>query len=100
MSFSRVVASYYEAFGVYGALAFLCHHVVGHPREISAWPEEIKSPVHVRVGTSDAWVYRQILLRGQYALDLLDAVLLDILQTVLNEASALGPLVVRRGSGP
>src|ERR1700730_1245135 len=70
MSFSRVVASYYEAFGVYGALAFLCHHVVGHPREISAWPEEIKSPVHVRVGTSDAWVYRQILLRGQYALDL------------------------------
>jgi hypothetical protein len=36
----------------------------------------------------------------QYALDLLDAVLLDILQTVLNEASALDLLVVKRGSGP
>jgi hypothetical protein len=34
----------------------------------------------------------------QYALDLLDAVLLDILQTVLNEASALDLLFVKRGS--
>jgi FkbM family methyltransferase len=70
MSFPRLVASYYDAFGVYGALAFLCHHVAGHPREIRACPKEVKSPVHVRVGTSDAWLYREILLRGQYALDL------------------------------
>ena len=70
MSFPRLVAAYYDCFGVYGALAFLCHHVAGHPREIRACPKEIKNPVHVRVGTSDAWLYREILLRGQYALDL------------------------------
>src|SRR5450755_1360246 len=70
MSFARVWASYYDAFGVYGALAFLSHQVAGRPREIRARPKGSNSPMHVRVGTSDAWLYLQILLRGQYALDL------------------------------
>jgi FkbM family methyltransferase len=70
MSLSRISVSYYKSFGAKGALAFLSHRFAGRPREIEARTKGMESPVHVRVGTSDAWLYREILLRGQYALDI------------------------------
>jgi FkbM family methyltransferase len=66
----KLLAFYRDAFGVSGALAFLSRQLIGCPREIRARPKGVKTPLHVRVGTSDAWLYGEILLRGQYAIDL------------------------------
>jgi FkbM family methyltransferase len=65
-----MLASYHDVFGLYGVLAFLSHDFAGYPQEIRAKPRGIGTPLHVRMGTSDAWLCREILLRGQYALNL------------------------------
>ena len=70
LSRARLLASYKDVFGMFGALALLSHELAGYPREIKARFKGIKGPLYIRVGTSDAWLCRQILLCGQYALDL------------------------------
>jgi FkbM family methyltransferase len=70
MSVKSLVGSYHETFGAAGAFALLCYCVVGIPEIFKAFPKGSRRPVYVRVGTSDAWLYREILIRGQYALDL------------------------------
>jgi FkbM family methyltransferase len=66
----RLFASYLDVFGLFGALAYLSHQLVGCPREIWAQPKSIDRPLYIRVGTSDAWLCRQILVHGQYAQNL------------------------------
>jgi hypothetical protein len=51
-------------------MAFLSHHFTGYPREITAHPNGIAQPVHIRVGTSDVPLYHEILVREQYSIDL------------------------------
>ena len=42
------------------------YRLTGHPREITARPAGVKHPVHIRVRTTDASIYREILLYGEY----------------------------------
>ena len=66
MSIREGLSAYYEAFGVRGVLAVSAYRLTGHPREITARPACVKHPVHIRVRTTDASIYREILLCGEY----------------------------------
>jgi FkbM family methyltransferase len=70
MSFMEGIAAYYDILGVRGVLAVSAYRLTGRPREITAKAKGVRHPVHIRVRTTDASIYREILLRGEYALDL------------------------------
>jgi FkbM family methyltransferase len=66
VSIREGLSAYYDAFGIRGVLAVSAHRLTGHPREITARPAGVKHPVHIRVRTTDASIYREILLCGEY----------------------------------
>jgi FkbM family methyltransferase len=70
MSLLEGLTSHFDIFGIRGVLAISSHRLIGHPREITAQPEGIRSPIHIRLRTSDAGIYRQVILHKEYAFDL------------------------------
>ena len=64
------LAEYYINFGLRGVLAISAYPLFGRPKEIIGHPPGVRHPVHLRVRTTDPSIYAQILLHGQYALDL------------------------------
>lgn len=70
MSVFQGLKDYYDALGVRGVLAVSAYRLVGGPKEITARPAGIRCPVHLPVRTTDVSVYREILLRREYAFDL------------------------------
>jgi FkbM family methyltransferase len=70
MSIREGLAEYYNNFGLRGVLAISAFRVFGRPTEITAHPPGVQSPVHIRVRTSDASVYGEILLQGEYGFNL------------------------------
>lgn len=61
---------YYRPFGIYGVLALLGYRLLGWPEELAVQPAGIKSPLHLRLRTSDVAICEWVLLRQQYAIDL------------------------------
>jgi FkbM family methyltransferase len=61
---------YYSSLGVRGVLAMTSYRLFGRPREITAHAPGIRNPIHIRMRSTDAGVYRGILVRGEYAFDL------------------------------
>jgi FkbM family methyltransferase len=70
MSIRDGLKGYYSNFGLRGVLAISAYRLFGRPKEITAHPPGFRSPVHIRVRTSDASTYEEILLRREYAFDL------------------------------
>ncbi len=70
MSILQGLNGYYQTCGVRGVLAISTYRLVGLPKEIRIQPEGVKHAVHLRVRTTDVSVYHEILLRGEYAIDL------------------------------
>lgn len=70
MSTHGNLSQYYHLYGFRGVLAMGRNRLLGRPTEITAHPPGIESPVQIRVRTSDELVYRNVLLRGEYAFDL------------------------------
>lgn len=61
---------YYRCLGVRGVLAISANRMFGTPREISAHPPGIKSPMRLRLRTSDPGTYAGIILGAEYGFDL------------------------------
>src|SRR5207249_6963371 len=66
----RCLRIYHRPFGIYGVLAISSYRLFGWPEELAAQPAGIKSPVRLRVRTSDVSIYYDVLLCEQYAIDL------------------------------
>ncbi len=61
---------YYRPFGVSGLFALAGYRLFGWPEELVVQPPEITHPVRLRIRTSDVSVCEEILIRGQYAIEL------------------------------
>ncbi len=70
MSIREGLASHYRNFGLRGVLAISAYRLFALPKEIIARPPGIRNPVHIRLRTTDASTYADILLRGEYNFDL------------------------------
>jgi len=70
MSIRKGFASYYALFGVRGVLAISAYRLLGVPKEIVVKADGIKHPVHLRVRTSDVSLYNDVLLTGEYDVQL------------------------------
>ena len=70
MSIRDGLIGYYNIFGLRGVLAISTYCLVGWPKEIIANHPGIRSPVHIRLRTSDESTFAEILLREGYAFDL------------------------------
>jgi len=70
MSLLEGLAAHYDLFGVRGVLAISSHRLTGHPREITAQPKGITNPIYIRLRTTDASVYRQVILHREYECEL------------------------------
>ena len=62
--------SYYGDFGLRGVLAISAYRLTRRTKEITKQPPGIRTPVHIRLGTTDVRVYEEVLLWGEYAFDL------------------------------
>jgi len=60
---------YHRPLGFRGVGAICSYRLFGWPKELVVAPAGIKSPVHLRMRTTDVSVYHEVLLCGQYALD-------------------------------
>jgi FkbM family methyltransferase len=58
-----------RSLGLRGVLALYCYRFFGRPREITARIPRMQNPVHLRLGTSDARVYLEVLQDEAYAFD-------------------------------
>jgi FkbM family methyltransferase len=67
---TAALSMYHRPLGIRGVLAFSCHHLFGWPNELAIVSPGVRTPVHLRLRTSDVSVYNEVLLGGQYALDL------------------------------
>jgi FkbM family methyltransferase len=70
MSIRKGLMHYYGYFGIRGVLAMAAYRLFGRPEEITAHPPAIRNPVHLRLRTTDQFLYAEILLQGLYAFDL------------------------------
>ena len=70
MGIRKGVAGYYRLFGLRGVFAISAYRLFGVPKEIVVKPEGVKHPVHLRARTSDVSLYRDILLTGEYDVQL------------------------------
>jgi hypothetical protein len=70
MSICEGLVSYYGLFGVRGVLAISGCRLLGVPKGIVVKPDGVKHPVHLRVRTSDVSLYKDILLTGEYGVQL------------------------------
>jgi FkbM family methyltransferase len=70
MSVQQAISKYYGSFGIKGVMALTSYKLCGHPLEITAHPNGIRFPVHLRMRTGDCSVYGMVLLRGEYDFEL------------------------------
>jgi FkbM family methyltransferase len=70
MSILQGLGSYHRILGVRGVLAISSHRLSGWPREVAVRPPGVKTPVRLRVRTSDMAIYNEVLLRGAYDFDI------------------------------
>jgi hypothetical protein len=70
MSVQDGLRKYYTNFGLRGVLAIAAYRLFKLPKQIIAHPLGVRNPVHIRVRTTDASVYAEVLLRQAYAFDL------------------------------
>jgi FkbM family methyltransferase len=70
MDIRKGLANYYSLFGIKGVFTISAYHLFGLPKEIVTQPPGIKHPLRLRIRTSDLYVYRTILLEGEYAMPL------------------------------
>ena len=61
---------HYSNFGIRGVLAISGYRLLRWPKEVTVRPPGIRSRVSLRLKTTDEWVYKQVLLRYEYAADL------------------------------
>lgn len=62
----RAIDHHYSALGVVGVLLLLISRVLRTQLLFKKEVAGLKHPVYVRIGTSDVWVFRQVLLERQY----------------------------------
>jgi FkbM family methyltransferase len=70
MSIYNALAWYYDLYGFRGVLAVAGHRLLGQPKEVAARLPGIQNPIHLRIGTTDEFIYRSVLLKQEYAFDL------------------------------
>jgi len=70
MSMLSGLRRYYGLYGFRGVLAVGGYRLFGRPKEVAAHPPGIQNPVHIRIKTTDEFVYRDVLLQRAYAFDL------------------------------
>jgi FkbM family methyltransferase len=73
MDIRKGLASYFSLFGIKGVATISAYHLFGLPKKMVVQPRNIKYPVRLRVRTSDVFVYRTILVDGEYDLPLASA---------------------------
>jgi FkbM family methyltransferase len=61
---------YHRPLGIRGVGAICSYRLFGRPKEITVAPGSIRNPVYIRMRTTDVSVYQEVLICGQYALDL------------------------------
>ena len=61
---------YHTSFGLRNLLAICMFRLFGRPKEIFAQPSGVCHPICLRLGTTDLSVYENVMLRGEYAVDL------------------------------
>ena len=64
------VKAIHSRFGLRGILAMSANRIFGQPVEIAVRPPPLLHPVHLRLRTSDEFVYVDVLREGEYAFDL------------------------------
>src|SRR4051812_37447330 len=62
--------AYYSNLGIRGVLAISSHRLTGKPNEITAQTPAMRYPAHLRLRTTDAAAYADILRRGYYEVEL------------------------------
>ncbi len=65
-----VLRMYQRPLGLRGMLAYGSYRLFGSPDTLTVTPPGIRNPVTLRMRTTDASIYEDILLRGHYALPL------------------------------
>ncbi len=70
MSFREGLARHYSDYGFRGVLAITGYRLFRWPKEVSVRHPGIRNPVQIRLRTTDESVYKQVLLRSEYAADL------------------------------
>jgi len=66
---------YYNCFGIRGVMAIVSFRIFRFPKEISTHPENLNTPVYLRIRTTDISLYESILLdskENEYSFDLAD----------------------------
>jgi len=66
MSFREGLAGYYRLCGLKGVAAICSYRLLGIPKEITVHPACVRTPVHLRIRTSDVSVYGDIFLGEEY----------------------------------
>jgi FkbM family methyltransferase len=61
---------YHRPLGIRGVGAICSYRLFGWPNELAATPPGIRKPVYLRMRTSDISIYYDVLICGQYAIDL------------------------------
>jgi FkbM family methyltransferase len=70
MSIRHGFTHYYRHFGIRGVLAISAHRALGRPKEITVYVPGTRNPIHLRLRTTDQFLFAEILLHGAYAFDL------------------------------
>lgn len=61
---------YHRPLGIRGVGAICSYRLFGWPKELAVAPAGMRSPVYIRMRTTDVSVYHEVLNCGQYAIDL------------------------------
>lgn len=69
MSMLSGLKGHYSMFGVRGVLANVSHRLIHWPTQLTCTPKGMR-PLYLRLRTSDVSVYSDIIVRGEYKLDL------------------------------
>ena len=70
MSIRASASWYYNTLGFRGILGISAYRLFGHPREITVYPPTSRNPIYLRLRTTDASTFGEILLHGEYDFDL------------------------------
>ena len=70
MSIRQGLTHYYRHFGIRGLLAISAHRVLGRPKEITTHGPSTRNPIHLRLRTTDQFLYAEILHNGVYEFEL------------------------------
>jgi FkbM family methyltransferase len=61
---------YHRPLGIRGVGAICSYRLFGWPKELAVAPAGVRNPVYIRMRTTDVSVYHEVLICGQYAIDL------------------------------